>query len=186
MCGECLALRRRHLDIDNNIIHIKKTLTKDLDAKTILGNKTKTYAGDREIPMSEFVKRIFRQNTNFDFLFLQPNGKYITPSTINSHIKRIAKDAGIQEYIYTIKRKDKKTGKIKTIQSKSSKVHTHMLRHSYATRRIEGGMTAPVLQKLLGHSSVEITINKYFSAFNKFKQTEVDKANEYLIANNLI
>lgn len=55
-------------------------------------------------------------------------------------------------------------------------ISTHMLRHTYATRCIESGMPAEVLQKLLGHKNIQTTINTYTTIFDKYKNDEVLKS----------
>jgi site-specific recombinase XerC len=42
-----------------------------------------------------------------------------------------------------------------------SHVHVHQLRHSYATRNVNAGMSAAVLQELMGHSNLSTT-QRYF------------------------
>ena len=55
-----------------------------------------------------------------------------------------------------------------------------MLRHTYATRCIESGMPAYVLQKLLGHRNITTTINTYTTIFDKYKKDEVNKSVDYI------
>jgi len=172
--GEVLALKREDIDFKQNIIHVRRTLTRDKKDVVKLGNKTKTYAGIRDIPMSAVVRNIIKNNNNINFLFLMPNGKFIPGTTINSHFKRICKDAHIRECIHEFERNGK------TIHLKLSNVNTHMLRHTYATRCIEAGISPVVLQRLLGHKDIETTLNTYTSVFNAFKEEEIEKVNTYL------
>lgn len=41
-------------------------------------------------------------------------------------------------------------------------------------------MTPVVLQKLMGHTDVKITLNTYTSVFNEYKEEELDKVQKYL------
>ena len=63
---------------------------------------------------------------------------------------------------------------------------SHSLRHTYATRSIEAGVTPVVLQKLMGHTDISITLNTYTSVFDKYKNNELEKVNSYYIEQNLI
>ena len=62
---------------------------------------------------------------------------------------------------------------IKIRRTVTKDVNTHMLRHTFATRCIEAGMPAPVLQRLLGHADISTTINSYTTIFNRYKVDEV-------------
>lgn len=171
--SEILALKGEDIDLENKTININKTLTKDKNGKTILGKTTKTYAGTREIPFLDILYPILRNYTKSDFLFLY-NGKFVGHNTINTHFKKICKDANIRVVTTKKKKKDK------YVNLKTSTVNTHMLRHTFATRCIESGMSAVVLSKLLGHADIETTLNTYTSVFNKFKEDELKKTEIYL------
>ena len=170
--GEILALEDKDIDFKNNVIHVNRTLTKSENQKIVVGTKTKTYAGKREVPLFPQIKCYF-ENIPQGLIFTY-NSKIILPVTINSAFKRICKNAGIRLDKYPLHR-----GK-KVIQLNTSKAHTHMLRHTFATRCIEAGMQAIVLQKILGHKDISVTLNTYTSVFNKFKQTEIEKVTNYL------
>ena len=161
--GEVLALNyNEDIDLDNKMIKITKTLTKDRNKNTVIG-PTKTKSGKRNIEINELTEDIIKdalenkiENKN-KVLFCQANKKLYVNNTINSAFKRICKNAGI------------------TIP-----VNTHMLRHTFATRCIEAGVDLPVLQKLMGHANIETTINTYGDIYNYYKQKETQKVIDYL------
>ena len=176
--GEILALSPADIDMDNKVIHVNKTLTKDKNDKIIIGTSTKTYNGTRDIPITELISNIFSDVSNCqNKTFFTSNNTLILPCTINAHFKRICKNANIRT-VNTKKKKHK--GDEKAVNLKSSNVNTHMLRHTYATRCIESGMSAVVLSKLLGHADIETTLNTYTSVFNKFKEDEIQKYLDYI------
>ena len=56
-----------------------------------------------------------------------------------------------------------------------SRFSMHVLRHTMATRSIEGGIRPKTLQVILSHSSVEITMNLYVHVTEDEKVKEVEK-----------
>ena len=47
-------------------------------------------------------------------------------------------------------------------------------------------MRAVALQRLMGHTDISITLNTYTSVFNRYKQSEIDKVNDYYLNNSLL
>ena len=45
-------------------------------------------------------------------------------------------------------------------------------------------MRAVALQRLMGHKDIKVTLNAYTLVFNKFKESEMEKVNDYYIENN--
>ena len=58
----------------------------------------------------------------------------------------------------------------------------HALRHTYATRAIEGGMPPKVLQKLLGHASIKTTMDTYVHVTDDSLERAVRQFEENKIA----
>lgn len=167
--GEVLALSTENIDLENKLLYVKRTLTNDKEFAIILGNKTKTYAGNRTLPIPDFLMPIFEEqikysNENLHNLIFTTNDNYIRTSSINKELKRIFEEE---------------------LKTSSKNISTHCLRHTYGTRCIEAGMTAVVLQRLMGHKDVTVTLNTYTSVFNKFKEDELKKVNNYLTNNQL-
>ena len=167
--GEVLALSTENIDLENKLLYVKITLTNDKEFAIILGNKTKTYAGNRTLPIPDFLMPIFEEqikysNENLHNLIFTTNDNYIRTSAINKELKRIFEEE---------------------LKTSSKNISTHCLRHTYGTRCIEAGMTAVVLQRLMGHKDVTVTLNTYTSVFNKFKEDELKKVNNYLTNNQL-
>ncbi len=94
--GECLALKTKNVDIVGRKINIEISLTKDEDDKTILGEDTKTETGIRDYPLTDSLREILEprmDKTNPESLLFTNNGKLISVSTINTHFKKICKNA---------------------------------------------------------------------------------------------
>jgi integrase len=165
--GEVLALKKENINLMRNLIYVNRTITKDGDGKIIMGNTPKTQAGIREVPIpknirNEVIEQLKLADTHKDnLLFVSNAGTYADPVNANHVLKRICKNLDIKD------------------------VTSHSLRHTFATRCIEAGMRAVALQKLMGHSDVSITLNVYTSVFNNYKNSELEKVNNYYINNEI-
>ena len=169
--GECLALTTHDIDLMHRKIYVHQTLSHDIDGTIILSNSPKTQAGNRYLPIPdslypyivEQMKYCESQELNEEKrLFKPPYNKLTNPENVNRALYKILNELGINH------------------------MSSHSLRHTYATRSIEAGVTPVVLQKLMGHTDVAITLNTYTSVFDKYKETELEKVNQYYMNQNLL
>lgn len=170
--GEASALSVHDIDLQHRKINVHRTLSTDADWNVIMGNKTKTYAGKRILPIPDFLYPYIveqmqiantQKNNEEKLLFKPKKSKYVRRSTVNNELQRILKkEFGITD------------------------ISTHSLRHTFGTRCIESGMAPVVVQRLMGHKDISVTLNTYTTVFDKYKEREIDKVNQYYLNENLI
>jgi site-specific recombinase XerD len=86
--------------------------------------------------VGEYIKE-FRTKDKIPALFLSQRRQRISDRTIQEIVNNWCKKLGL------------------------SHIHIHQLRHSFATRNVNAGMSAAVLQELMGHSNLSTT-QRYF------------------------
>lgn len=162
--GEVLAITRDNINLKENTLTVEKTLTRDKNDKVVLGKTTKTQTGKRTIFLNNnaipILKEILQNNlfNTYNLIFYDyEKNTFITPNEINNYLQRLNEKYKI-----------------------CSHIHTHMLRHTFATRCIESGMQAKVLQQILGHKKISTTLDTYTSVFDKFNKDENEKYNNYM------
>lgn len=129
-CMEVRSLRLRDLDFDRRLLHVVQSK----------GNK------DRYVPLSEHLIRGIRS-----YVAAEKPREYLFEGTGNPEGKGFDgrySQRGVQWAVKTVARQ---AGVLK-------EVHTHTLRHSYATHLLEDGVNILTLQKLLGHASIDTTM----------------------------
>ena len=169
--GELLALTWSDVDMEQKEIHItSQLLYRDFGE----GNKfhissPKTEAGNRTIPMNESVYEAFvmQKKLNFmqgirrtvvidgksDFIFITKNGNPLNPQRINKILSNMVADYNEQEE-WLAKKEQRKADLLPHITA-------HILRHTACTRMMETGINMKVIQHIMGHSDIGITMNIY-------------------------
>ncbi len=165
-CGELIGLTWSDVDFDKEEINVNHQLVyKKVDGRyKFYAEAPKTKSGTRIIPMTKEVKHellIQKQrqimngtpskviiNGYHDFCFTTKNRVPIMPSAVNSVLYNI-----VNAYN---KRVNECEG-----EEKLPRISAHILRHTACTRMAEYGMDIKVLQYIMGHNSIDVTMNVY-------------------------
>lgn len=189
--GEITGLRWRDVDMDNGYISVNHTLVyyKHGDGKGCCFsiNTPKTKAGIRKIPMTEEVKKAFLMEKEYqteagiksiarvegydDFIFINQNGNVQNQGTLNKAIRRIMRDCNGEVLDNTPE------GSAPVLLPHFS---CHVLRHTFATRLCESGISLKFVQTVLGHVDISTTMNIYVSVTAELQQKEISSFESYL------
>lgn len=137
-------------DIYDGVIHIRRTITKTETGGYTIGTDTKTWHGQRNIPLNKQIIEVIEHQKEInkmldgdkvigmhDTIFKAPERGLLMATPADREIGRICKRNGIEHFT------------------------AHALRATFATRCIEMGMAPRTLQELLGHADYGLTMNLY-------------------------
>lgn len=141
--GELCALTWRDIDLEKRTLTVRSTIQriKNIDGDTatkLVLTPPKSCLSAREIPLPDFIIPLLSDlKSDEKHYILSGSGHIVEPRTMQYRFKRILSDLKLPD------------------------VSFHSLRHLFATNCIELGFDVKTLSEILGHSSVEITLNRY-------------------------
>ena len=156
--GEINALTPECIDFNNNVINVRSTISHGIENRAYVKDGAKTYEGSRDVPISRKLKPVLEQaleqmsDNQLGFIFYDCNkDDVISTKQVNSFFRRVIDKAGIPAR------------------------GQHALRHTFATRCIEAGVSAEVLRKWLGHKNIHMTLDTYADVFSSLHNKSIER-----------
>lgn len=121
--------------------------------QTVQIKKSKTSAGIRFVPLCEDAQKILlsqRRSSTNNAIFHSSTGNPVTQTVLQKLALRLRRVSGVQF------------------------LTTHVYRHTFATRALEDGMNIKALSKILGHTSVAFTMQRYCTPDVNFLREQMD------------
>jgi len=163
--GELLALHWQDVDLDAGCLFVRYTANR-IGKLGIVVSEPKTKHGRRKIVLPDFVIEALKRHREqqqaarnqagpkwreTDVVFCNIYGGYIEATNLRTVFKRILKSAGLSD------------------------IRFHELRHSAATILLGMGIHPKIVQELLGHSSIGITLDVYSHVLPTMQQEAMNK-----------
>lgn len=160
--GELCALQWEDISIPDRTMHICRTMQR-IQTRSSSGPRTKvcvtspkSACSNRIIPIPDQLLKIilsYRKGATVETgYFLSKEGLYhVEPRTMQNHFKRILRESGVPP------------------------ANFHTLRHTFATRCVELGFDIKSLSEILGHASVNITMDRYVHPSMELKQQNMQR-----------
>lgn len=158
--GELCALKWEDIHLEEQMLTISHTMQRlavtDIGEQRtkIVITAPKTSSSKREIPLPDFLFEIVKKFycSEKDAFFLSGTAdKIIEPRVMQYRFRKYTKECGIRS------------------------LNFHALRHTFATQCVERDFELKSLSEILGHSSVNITLNRYVHSSRELKRKNMDK-----------
>lgn len=152
MKWECINLGEKTLSVSQTMQRVQMAEPTDGKRTMITETAPKSECSNRVIPIAEFLVEYLqsRKPSSCHSYLLTGSDRYIEPRCYENFYKRVLSATGIPV----------------------NKFHT--LRHTFATRCIESGVDAKTVSELLGHSTVQLTLDRYVHPTMKAKKNSIN------------
>lgn len=162
--GEICALRWEDVSFSDQTIHVHQTLQR-VQNKSGDGPKTKivvttpkSACSIRIIPIPDELISVLAayKKASVGFILTNDEHHFVEPRTMQNRFKKALKNSGIES------------------------ANFHSTRHTFATRCIELGFDVKSLSEILGHATVNITMNRYVHPTMELKKENMKKLSSLL------
>lgn len=193
--GELTALTWEDIDFKAKTLNVNKTLLYQRDYRTSENGfylqAPKSKAGYRKIPLITDLIAILEMQKDLQKIYQNLYSKYWNPHVEMGNLVFTTRNGTPIQEVYIVKRLDTITKKMNQLELNNAlkenrapqnieRITPHTLRHSFATRAFENGMAPKTVQALMGHSTLDITMNLYTHVTNDVKNREMKKMEQVL------
>lgn len=166
--GELLGLKWQDIDFDERSLQIRRTVTR-IAGFGLVESEPKTSKSRRKVMLPQFVVDVLIQHRvhqgedrlkagaawqENDIVFSNPRGGLIEPAHLLPRFQRLLREAGLPH------------------------IRFHDLRHSAATILLSMGAHPKVVQELLGHSQISMTMDTYSHVLPSMQREVMDRLND--------
>jgi integrase len=137
--SEILALSKSDIDKENNKINVSKTLIFKVNQSTIK-HSPKTFAGIRTIPILTPLRDVlfsYMDSIESEILFTGTSGNTLSHTAYRRMWEKFTKAMG------------------------ETDLTAHNFRHNFATTLYDAGVDVKTAQSILGHTSIQVTLDIY-------------------------
>jgi integrase len=163
--GELLGLHWQDIDFDTRSLYVRRTINR-IGKFGLVVSEPKTQRSRRKIILPAFVVDVLRRHQEQQqvmrekagvlwrekgIVFCNIYGGYIEPTNLHDDFKRLLRSAQLPD------------------------IRFHDLRHSAATILLSMGVHPKIVQEILGHSNISMTMDTYSHVFPSMQQEAMDR-----------
>lgn len=174
--GEIRALRWTDVDFDKKVIHVNGTLKYIAKAENkYVIDSPKSASSRRDIPMLEHIMNTLKEHRKQQLTMRMLLGNKWRPQVglenlvFTGRFGRCVTETALYNDMRDIGDKIRADGHM------FGEFHPHSLRHTFATRGLEQGIPPKVMQEILGHTSITMTMDIYSHVLPDKKAEEMGK-----------
>jgi integrase len=162
-CGEVLALRWEDIDLEARRVAVRRALV-EVDGYELHFSEPKSARSRRSVKLDSDTGRLLASHRirqleerlvngiggKPDLVFTRPDGSPLQPQHVSQAFEDRSRRAGLR------------------------RIRLHDLRHTAATLALEAGIHPKIVSERLGHSTVQLTLDRYSHVVDEMQEAAAD------------